>query len=524
MTTTRTRLGLALVATLAGSSLTVAATASSAPGPDARSAARAAAPSNAPAPVTGTASDGRYIVVLDKGSSRASVRSAEAQARNDGGQVTHSYGAALDGFAARLTPKALEGLRRNPNVAWIEADAPVRASETQSPATWGLDRIDQRTLPLNNSYTYAQSGAGVTAYVIDTGIRTAHVEFSGRAVAGYSAIADGRGSDDCNGHGTHVAGTVGGETYGVAQDVRLVAVRVLDCQGSGSNAGVIAGVDWVTQNHTAGAPAVANMSLGGGASSALDTAVSNSIADGVTYSLAAGNDSGANACNGSPGRVAAGLTVGSSTNTDARSSFSNIGSCVDLFAPGSNITSAWYTGNTTTNTISGTSMAAPHVAGAAALHLQANPGASPASVSSAIIGNATTGRLTNIGTGSPNRLLFTGTGSTTPTPEPTPTTCSTMPERESGSLASGGTAYHPGANDEYYASAGTHVGCIAGPTGADFDLYLERWNGSSWVVVASGVGTTAQERVTHTGTAGYYSWRVKAYSGSGAYTFGLDRP
>ncbi|UUZ58480.1 S8 family peptidase [Nocardioides sp. B-3] len=283
--------------------------------------------------MVGTASDGRYIVVLDKDAGAANLTAAKSDARADGARVTHTYTSVLDGFAAKLSPRALRGLRNNPNVAYIEADAPVQLTDTQSPATRGLDRIDQRDLPLNNSYTYAQSGAGVTAYIIDTGIRTTHSEFSGRAVAGYSAIADGRGTDDCNGHGTHVAGTVGGETYGVAQDVRPVAVRVLDCNGSGSNSGVIAGVDWVTQNHSAGSPAVANMSLGGGVSSALDTAVSNSIADGVSYALAAGNDSGANACNGSPGRVAAGLTIGSTTNTDARSSFSNIGSCLDLFAP-----------------------------------------------------------------------------------------------------------------------------------------------------------------------------------------------
>ncbi len=524
---TTPRLGFVLTAALAGTSLAAVTPAVAGPGPDSPTAtSHSAVTDRGPAPLTGTSANDRYIVVLEEQSTAASVRSAQAQARRDGAQVTHTYGSALNGFAAKLPDKALDGLRHNPNVKFIEPDREVRATGTESPATWGLDRIDQRNLPLDNSYTYAQSGQGVTAYIIDTGINTDHREFSGRASAGYSAISDGRGSTDCNGHGTHVAGTVGGETYGVAQDVNLVAVRVLDCEGSGSNSGVIAGVDWVTANHSAGAPAVANMSLGGGVSSALDTAVANSIADGVTYALAAGNDSGRDACQGSPGRVAAGLTIGSSTSTDARSSFSNIGSCVDLFAPGSNITSAWHTSTTATNTISGTSMATPHVAGAAALYLEANPGASPASVSNALISNSTTGTLTDVGTNSPNRLLHTGTGGTTPDPDPTPepTGCDTLPETESGYLSSGGTAFHPGSNDYYYSGSGTHVGCISGPAGADFDLYLEKWNGFGWSVVARGISATSEESVSYTGTSGYYSWRVRSYSGSGSYTFGLDRP
>ncbi|HXH78307.1 S8 family peptidase [Nocardioides sp.] len=480
--------------------------------------------SDGKAPLLGTSADGRYIVVLNKEAAAGQLRTTKAEARSDGAQVTHTYTSALNGFAAQLPAQALRGLRNNPNVAFIEPDAQVQVSETQSPATWGIDRIDQRDLPLNNSFTYATSGAGVTAYVIDTGINTAHVEFSGRAVSGYSAINDGRGTSDCNGHGTHVAGTVGGETYGVAQDVRLVAVRVLDCNGSGSNSGVIAGVDWVSQNHAAGAPAVANMSLGGGVSSALDTAVNNSIADGVTYALAAGNDSGANACNGSPGRVAAGLTIGSTTNTDARSSFSNIGSCLDMFAPGSSIMSAWHTSTTATNTISGTSMATPHVAGAAALYLQSNPSASPATVSNALISASTPNKVTNAGTGSPNRLLYVGTGTTPPPPPPPPTGCDAMPEKETGSLSSGAVEYHPGTSGYYYSAAGTHVGCLTGPSTADFDLFLERWNGSSWVTVAQSISSTSEEKITYNGTTGYYSWRVESYSGSGSYTFGLDRP
>jgi subtilisin family serine protease len=249
------------------------------------------------------------------------------------------------------------------------------------------------------------TGSGVNAYVIDTGIRTTHTNFGGRAVGGFTAINDGRGSTDCNGHGTHVAGTIGSTTWGVAKAVRLIAVRVLSCSGSGSNSGVIAGVNFVTSNHTAGQPAVANMSLGGGASTALDTAVNNSIADGVTYAVAAGN-SNTNAANSSPARVANAITVGSSTSSDARSSFSNFGSVVDIFAPGSSITSTWSTSNTATNTISGTSMATPHVAGVAARYLQTNPGASPATVRNALVADATTNVLTGIPSGTANRLLF----------------------------------------------------------------------------------------------------------------------
>ncbi|WP_143447620.1 S8 family peptidase, partial [Kineosporia sp. R_H_3] len=340
----------------------------------------------------GRAVPGQYIVVLKSGT-----------ARSHGGRVVHSYGTALKGFAARLTPAQLKAVRGDANVAYVAPDAVVTASVTQTGATWGLDRIDQRARPLNGSYTYNTTASNVTAYVIDTGIRTTHNQFGGRATGGFTAVNDGRGTNDCNGHGTHVAGTIGGSTYGVAKGVRLVAVRVLDCAGSGTLSGVIAGIDWVTRNHVT--PSVANMSLGGGASSALDTAVANSIASGVTYGVAAGNEN-QNACNTSPARVGAAITVGSTTSTDARSSFSNFGSCLDVFAPGSSITSAWNTSNTATNTISGTSMATPHVVGVAALYLATHTTASPATVRNAIVNGSTTGVVTSPGTNSPNRLLF----------------------------------------------------------------------------------------------------------------------
>jgi subtilisin family serine protease len=350
-----------------------------------------------------------YIVVLDRD---ATGRSGDLAANDTqvarllpefAGTVTRRFNHALNGFAAFLSEQQAIALSDDPDVAFVEEDSVMEALVTQTNPPWGLDRIGQRDLPLNATYSYTTTGTGVNAYIIDTGIRRTHTQFGGRAVIGFDAVGDGQNTNDCNGHGTHVSGTVGGSTYGVAKNVRLFAVRVLGCNGSGSTSGVIAGVDWVTANHIS--PAVANMSLGGGVSTALDTAVRNSIASGVTYAIAAGN-SNTNAANSSPARVAEAITVGATTRTDARASFSNFGSVVDIFAPGAAILSATNTSDTATATLSGTSMATPHVAGVVARFLQSNPAATPAQARNELVNQASLNKLSGIPAGTANRLLF----------------------------------------------------------------------------------------------------------------------
>lgn len=477
-------------------------------------------------PVLGTDSadaiPGQYIVTLHD-----HVRTGGMTAKGVNGLVSsfgldpkgvtikQVYGNTVQGFAAKLSAQNLKKLSSDARVQFIEADSVVKLFVTQESATWGIDRVDQRDLPLNKKYTYGSKAENVTVYDIDTGVEIGHSEFEGRARWGLNASGDGK-DKDCNGHGTHVGGTIAGKTYGLAKGAKLVAVKVLDCNGRGTNSGVIKGVDWSAGDRKG--PAVANMSLGGGASAALDKAVAKAVKSGMVFVVASGN-SNKDACTTSPARTPEAITVNSSDRYDRRSSFSNYGKCTNIFAPGSSITSAWIGG--TTRSISGTSMASPHGAGGAALILAKNPNFTPEQVAQKMYADASKDKIKNAGAGSPNRLLYIDPkGGTAPDPDPKPNPTPENPVYK-GKVGERSSSFQPSKTG--FEWKGGEIKGELNSRAADLDLYLQKKVQGSWVDVAASVDFKSNESISYNAAAGTYRWDVYAYDGSGKYTLKVSK-
>ena len=441
-----------------------------------------------------------YIVVFND-----DVKETEVDAESDrvcgesGSKKGKSFKHALKGFTSHLSPAAVEKMRRDPRVKYIEQDQIATMSATQFTAPWGLDRIDQSDNPLSGSYTYASTGSTVDAYIFDTGLKLDHNEFTGRVQAGYNTITVGAAPSDDNGHGTHVAGSLGGTRYGVAKGISIIPVKVLDQFGIGSYAQIIAGIDWAIAHHTT-KPAVGNMSLGGGVSAVLDDAVRRAIADGIVMCLAAGNAT-SDVSTASPARVAEAITVGSTTKTDELSSFSNFGTGVDLLAPGSAIVSAWFTGVNDINTISGTSMATPHVAGAAALYLESFPGSTPDQVQTGLKSKAVASRITLVPAGTPNLLLQTNYGVTPPPPPAVPVPA--VPVLIAPASASVDQSLTPTLS--WNASSGAVTYDLQVSTTSNFTTGVQNFSGL----------TTTSKALTGLANNTVYYWRVSATNASG---------
>ncbi len=557
-----------------------------------------------------SAVEGEYLVVLKP---QAALGAAEdiASALTDavGGEIRDVFNTVIDGYSATLSEDEALAIAADERVDHVEQVQMLHAiGEQVNPPSWGTDRVDQRDLPLDGRYTYPDAaGAGVNLYVVDTGIRQTHAEFAGRIRPGFDAATAGGNASDCNGHGTHVAGTAAGTSYGIAKKATVYPVRVLDCKGDGLSTTILAGIEWVAEN--AVKPAVVNYSVGCRTACSLpsiDAAVKRVVASGITWVSAAGN-SNDDACRYSPQLVPETIVVGNTTRVDGKALTSSYGSCLDLWAPGTDILSSWYTGDTAAATATGTSMASPQVAGTAVLYVSANPIATPAQVQAAIVDNATPGKVTGLDAASPNRLLYTGflNGTTTPTPtavdlaaiadatgtvgQPvsvsasatggtapytfsaaglpsgltinastgaitgTPTAAATstitVTVRDAGSpattdsatfrlaVAGGGTGTTPStcpgtalsagtlaagqqvASSTFTRAAGAVEVCLDGPTGADFDVYLQRnYSFFGWMTVAQGTSNSPDEKFTYNASAGSYRLIVKSDSGSGAYT------